>query len=272
MSAEPRTPAEARARDAVRALPPPAADAAFRARLKADFVAGSIAPPVRAATIVPLRSAFTWRRAFVPLAAAAAAVLVIAGVLNRGAPWHLMAVAGDGVAVVDGVPVPLGHADELARRLVPGARVRVPETATVELASMGTLAIQLTPGTDLTVPAVPGRWWARRVAAEIRSGEIRVTSGRRFKGARLAIETPAASVELSGTTLAVICDPEGTCVCVLEGHARVGPRGGAMMSVPGGMRRFVFLDARAPELATMREIEHVKLGEMRAQYADAMTK
>jgi hypothetical protein len=36
------------------------------------------------------------------------------------------------------------------------------------------------------------------------------------------------------------------------------------------MRRFVFLDTRQPELATMRDVEHVKLGEMRARYADAM--
>jgi hypothetical protein len=43
-----------------------------------------------------------------------------------------------------------------------------------------------------------------------------------------------------------------------------------MAGVPGGMRRFVFLDTRPPELATMREVERVKLGELRSQYHVSM--
>lgn len=256
------TPDEQRARDAVRGLAPPRAEPAFRARLKADFVSGAIASTrPRVVVLRPwyARPAFAW--VAVPVAAAAALLLV--PVLNRGPAWEMTRLTGDGIAVVDGRPIPLGHADQLARRIRPGVRVELPEGAVLELAVPGTLALELSHGADVTVPARPGRWFAREVSTEARSGEMRIATGPAFHGATLRIATLEARVEVTGTALAVICEPEGTCVCVEEGTVQVGEKAGPMVAVPAGMRRYVYNDARAPVLAPMRPEEHEALPKLK---------
>jgi ferric-dicitrate binding protein FerR (iron transport regulator) len=246
-----------RARDAVRALRPPAADPAFRARLRNDFVSGRLAAgPARHARPAWYRSprvAF----ALLPLAAAAAVAVVL--VLNRGPAWSVAPSRGEGVAVVDGLPVPMEHTAELAARIRPGVRLRVPEGAEIELMSAGGVAIQVTAGSDFSVPDVPGRWFGRSTSAELRSGEVRITTGAGFHGARLAVITPEARVEITGTTLAVIREPAGTCVCVLEGRVMVGATPSEMVPVERGRRRYVFADGRPSEEAEMRPAEHEAL-------------
>lgn len=251
----------------------PAASAALRARLKREFASGEIerTAALRAATdtlaphapepqrphVVALprrRVGEVWR-----WVAAAAAVLVAgygAVGLNAGPAWRLVSATGQGVATVDGRPVAMNHVDELMAALAPGARVRVPAGCRIEIASARTLAIQMVAETDATVPPVPGRWFRRDVSAEIRSGEWRITTGPAFTGARLALTTPSARVEVTGTTLAVICEPQGTCVCVFEGRVRVGRDRTDMVMVEHGHRRFLFVDEqRAPESAEMRPAE-----------------
>jgi ferric-dicitrate binding protein FerR (iron transport regulator) len=113
----------------------------------------------------------------------------------------------------------------------------------LDLASRGTLAIQMAGGTDAVLPRAPGRWANRTVSAEIATGEWRITTGERFPGARLVVSTPTAHVEVTGTTLAVICEPSGTCVCVYEGHVQVGRDASDMVSVDHGRRRYLYADA-----------------------------
>jgi hypothetical protein len=210
-----------------------------------------------------------WRAAAIPLAAAA--VLLVVSVFNRGPAWQLVSATGEGIAVVDGRPVAMSNAAELARLLRPGVRVRMPEGCEAELVSREQLAIQITGGSDVTIPDVPGRFWSRDVRSEVGSGEIRVTSGDAFRGARLSVITPEARVEMTGTTLAVIREPAGTCVCVLEGRVKVGPRDGELLGVDAGMRRFIFNDERSPELAPMRDAERTKLGMFRDARRESMT-
>ncbi|HEY2955620.1 MAG TPA: FecR domain-containing protein [Candidatus Eisenbacteria bacterium] len=262
---------EERARAAVRRLAPPAAPAAWRARLKHEFASGALASAPPRAAVLPLplhrRPAFHW--ALLPVAAAAA--LVAASALNQAPRWELISSRGDGIAVIDGVPVPVNHADDLARRLRPGARLRLPESAELAIASRGQIAMEITPGTDLTLPEPPGRWFGRHARAGIAVGDLRVTTGRGFRGARLEIETPEAMVEVTGTTLAVICEPAGTCVCVLEGHVMVAVRGESTRAEVGaGRRRFVFNDARPPESASIRPVEDVMLRQLRTQRGPEM--
>lgn len=255
------TPAETRARDAVRDLPRPPADAAFRARLRRDFAAGTIGE--RRALVLPAArpQGLGWRLAM----AAVAALLLVAGVMlaNRGANWTVLATIGDGVVVVDGRPIPLGHHEDLIAQLRPGARVVVPDGAEVELGTAAGMIVQVTAGTEFTLPASPGRWFRREVAGRVGHGEIRLTTGPAFRGARLRVETPEATVQVTGTTLAVICEPAGTCVCVLDGAVRVGGRSVAMEAVQAGRRRYVFNDGRPPESAEIRAMEIGKLGAFR---------
>lgn len=254
------SPEQERARAAVRTLATAPPDPAYRSRLRHAFVNGSFVALQPAGRRSPARlAALRW--AALPLAAAAA--LAAVSILNQGPPLTLRARVGEGVVVVDGVPVPMADAAQLAQRLRPGARVRVPDGVRIELVSEGQLAIQLAGGADVALPAAPGRWFRRTARAEVRAGELRITTGARFHGARLEIETPEAAVTVTGTTLAVICEPTGTCVCVLDGRVAVARKGEGRVMVPAGRRRYVYNDNRAPEMDSMRPDEHVQLGEFR---------
>jgi len=78
-------------------------------------------------------------------------------------------------------------------------------------------------------------------------------------------------VWMTGTTIAVICDVEGTCVCVLEGVTEVGPRDGTRMTmVAGGQHLFVFNDEREPAGGDMRPDEVAPLTRLREQGAQMM--
>ena len=275
---EPETlsPAERLAREAVRALAPPPPDAAFRARLKREFVRGAPAQTPAAVTSgaadTPARRAqrFWNRRAplWVAIPVAAAATLAIVSALNRGPRWELLSIRGAGEVVVDGVPVPLADDAGLARRLRPGVRLKLPADGVLEIAARGQLAIQMTPGTDLTLPATAGRWFGRRVRAGVAQGEVRIATGAKFAGARLEVVTPEVLAEVMGTTLAVIREPAGTCVCVLEGHVLVAARDEpAGERVNPGRLRFVFNDARAPMTSSMRATEEGPLRDFRTRRA-----
>jgi ferric-dicitrate binding protein FerR (iron transport regulator) len=286
---EAHSPDELRARGAVRDLSRPEADAEYRARLRAAFVAGAVesrlagvatteAPdPVRFGAGDPATRARVLRGPWTSrpssrwaMAAAAAAVLLVAIVqLDRPAPWQITDVAGEGIAVVDGRAVPLNHRDELARALRPGARVIVPSGTRIELMSPGNLMVQMLSGTEAVVPQPPSRWFRRTVRGEITTGQWRITTGPAFRGARMMVMTPEAAVELTGTTLAVIREPHGTCVCVLEGAVKVGPRDGARATVEAGYRRFMFADGR-DESDEMREDERAALGAMKDERAGMM--
>jgi ferric-dicitrate binding protein FerR (iron transport regulator) len=286
------------ARESIVALEEPAAGAAYRARMLHDFSTGSIAgraptPASRAIDAAerqrggapaaapselatpttmpailraPAASRPAWREgvlrwAVVP--ALAAAALVIVALLNRGPAWRMTGASGEGIAVVDGRPIPINHVDELAAALVPGAGERVPPGSEVEIVSRGTMVIHMVAETDATIPVPPGRWFRRRVAAEVNSGEWQITTGRRFHGAEFAISTPEAKVEVRGTTLAVIREAHGTCVCVFEGKVRVGRDAADMVMVQNGHRRFMFNDGREPEMDDILPREQAGLASFR---------
>ena len=257
----PPSPELERARAAVRGLPVQEADPAFRARLKGDFVAGRIGRP---ATLV-LAGRDRARAAWLAWAAipAAAALVVAVAILDRPPPWRLMASEGARAATADGHA--LGQTAEVERMLHAGARVRVPEGSVLTLASAGRLAIELMPGTEMILPAPPGRWLARSGHARVTGGEVRVTTGPAFRGARLTIETGEARLEATGTTFAVLCLPVGTCVCVYEGRVRVGAKRGAMEGVPAGRRREIFRDGRPPLDDSMLAQEYAPLARLAAQ-------
>lgn len=255
------------AREALKALPRPQADPAFRARLRRDFVSGAITGLGRTPVAEPRwrpRLAWVW-------APVAAGLLALAGAwLNRGPDWTVASSGADGFAIVDGRPIPLLHREDLARALRRGGTIRLESTAEIELVAPGQLAVEVTAATDATLPPAPGRWVGRAVRGAVRSGELRITTGRGFRGARLAVETPEAEVEVTGTTLAVIRESVGTCVCVMDGRVMMGARDGAMAPIAAGMRRFMFNDGRPTEEDSMRPMEKVKLGAMRSRHASVM--
>ena len=215
------------------------------------------------------------RPRFVSILAAAAAIAVVVGILgNRGADWKVIQVTGTGLVQADGEAIPAERPELLAERVHPGVELVLPATASMEISAGSDLAMEILPGTRLTIPPSPPRWFLRRSELYARGGEIRLTTGPTFHGAHLEVRTPEAMVKVNGTTLAVIMEPTGTCVCVLEGEVMMGARGdasgpdgggvGAMMPIDAGHRGYVFRDGRAPERADIRPEELTSLARFRA--------
>jgi len=267
-----------RARRALLDAPPPRADAAFRERLRDEFVTGAIevsgtreargrarrkTTPIRG--LKPRSRAPVWVAASVAMAAA---LTIVIGTLNQGQKWLVTGVRGEGIVAVDGEQVSLSDRTTLNRLLVPGAEVKIPDGVEIDLVSDGVMALQLTRRTDMTIPPPPSRWINRHTDMYVRYGDIRVTTGPKFPGTHLEVVTPDAAVDVTGTTLAVIVQTNGTCVCVLEGTAQVGRMvsgTGAtdMQPVPGGRLRFVWKGDKPPSTDHMRDMERTKLTEFR---------
>jgi hypothetical protein len=236
------------------------------------------APPPRAPIF---RFPKPTRPRFGAVLAAAAAIAVAVGIVgNRGAEWRVHQVVGTGYVQADGEPIPVERGELLAQRIHPGVELIVPETASLTIAAGSDLAMEILPGTRLTIPPAPPRWFLRKSELYARGGELRLTTGPTFQGAKLEVHTADAMIQVHGTTLAVIMEPMGTCVCVLEGEVMVGARGvsagpegsggDAMMPVTSGQRGYMFRDGRTPERAQIRPTELIALAKFRATQYELM--
>ena len=256
---------ERRARDAVRALPATAQgpDADYRARVREHFVAGTLHSTVAEvpeadaatleATIAPEAATgrvidgpwFARPSRWLPLAAAAALVFAL-GLANRGPAWQVSAATGTGTLRVEGRDVAADAPWAIAQLAGRGGRVQLPETVSLDLVAPGHLAIHLAPGSDVLLSGSPNRWIARHSEIRIQQGDVYVSTGHAFQGAKLAVVTPEARAEVLGTSFAVMRFPTGTCVCVMEGHVRVASmHDRSSAEVAPGQRRFCFPDQPA---------------------------
>ena len=228
-----RTPAEQAAREALGALPPVRPDPAYRQRVALAFVSGSLRSTTRARPF--LLRADLWTTI-----AAAAALVVVAFALNRGPDWRVIEARGAGTVMVDGRAIALQGAD-LARAIRRGAHVTLANDAALDLVAPGMLAMNISGGSDVVLPEAPNRWWSRAAHGRVNMGNTYISTGGAFHGATLEMTTPEASARVTGTSLAVLRDPEaGTCVCVMEGLVVVtyqeGDEPPESKSVPAGMR------------------------------------
>lgn len=249
------TPAERATRDAVERLARPRPDAAFRARLREDFVTGRIG---RRRGLTPSRPWFARPALLLPLAAGFLAVAV--GVANRGPDWRVRSADGEGRVLVDGQAFTARERAGLEQRLRRGGHVRVEGELTLDLVASGTAAVALAPGADLVLSPAPNRWWSRVMSARMTVGDAYFSTGRRFRGAHLDVRTPDAVVRAVGTSFAVLCEPpRGTCVCVLTGLVRVGGRSavpGQGVDIPHGMRRVIRPNQVAMTLPILEDSVH----------------
>lgn len=198
---------------------------------------------------------------------AATGFLVVAGLLvNRGEGWRVAEVSGAGSAQVNGRAVALTQA-ALARALAEGGTIELPAGASLVLEAPRRLAIELGSGSTAHLGPPPARWLGRIARARLSTGALRVTTGAGFRGSRLTVGTAEVAVEIGGTTLAVIRDPKGTCVCVMEGAVRMGaPRAGRLAPMAAGERRFVHRDGRPEERGAIPPDERAKLSQMRREH------
>lgn len=249
-----RTPAQRATRDALRELPRPRADDAFRARLRHEFVSGRIGRRRG----LPAAAPWFARPVFVA-ALSAGFVLVAAWAANLGPDWRVVSAEGDGRVVVDGVSFATGDVAGMGARLGRGARLQVQGAVTLDLVAPGVAAVALAPGADVTLSPPPNRWWLRGMEAQLATGDAYFSTGRAFHGAHIDVRTPDATVRAVGTSFAVLCAPIGTCVCVMEGHVNVAGKAvvpGGGVDVPHGMRRVVSPDQVAETLPILEDSVH----------------
>jgi ferric-dicitrate binding protein FerR (iron transport regulator) len=244
----------------IRSLPRRTAHPEFRARLRAQFVQDAI--PVRRRG-----AATTWR--ITAAAASIAVILALGWFLNRGPSWTLAAASGSGAVEIDGHSVQLDAPAEIARRLRPGGRVRLPADAQLDLELPGKAMIQLVGGSSVTLPGTTGRWIGRSMTATLDAGELRGTTGPAFRGVRLTVRTPETRAIVTGTTFAVLRLPDASCVCVLEGSVAM-ITAGATDTVRAGLRRSVFRSARPPLVEPILPMETMKLTMLRDQARQAL--
>jgi ferric-dicitrate binding protein FerR (iron transport regulator) len=259
---------ETRVVELIRTSSPPRAGAEFRERLKSEFVAGDF-PDRRRVVPFPARRR-THRIRWVAGLAAAAAAMILTLALNQAPRWTALPSAGSGTLVVNGIALPVSDTAALTRSLRPGSRLVLRSTQDLEFVSSGLLAMQLSPGTEVVLPTPPGRWFGRAARGSVSRGHLRLTTGRHFDGSRLAITTPDATVHVTGTTLAVIAESTGTCVCVLEGTAHVRPHRGRMTSVPAGTRCEVAHGDASSHSGEIRVAERPKLLDLRDRLKSVM--
>lgn len=205
--------------------PEPAADAAFRARLRERFVGlGVTEVKTRMrVTNAPARPRFA-RRQLVLAAAAMLMVALATFVVLRGGDdevWHVVEGSPAGVSIVEhGTPVAFGTEHRLLRAFADGDCRVTTSGETLRVLREGAFLLTLTPDSDLRVLPRSGLT-GEVLAVELTRGGLHVATGARETRV-LRVITPDLEVELRGRAVAVDVYPgQGTCVCNLEGEATV---------------------------------------------------
>ena len=235
------TPEEERLQETIRSLGEVPADDAFRERLRRDFMTGQIDDSPAPDNVVPLDRGGNRRRlwlAGVPVLAAVLAYLLLFG----GEPtWELKSVTGTGTIVIDGQEVDAAAIDRVASLVTPGARFVVPATAELELILGEVMVLGIIRDSDVTIPDEVGGQ-ETTYTSTVTGGELLVKTGPAFPGEHLLILTSEGRIELTGTTIAVNKGDGFTCVCVLEGTARIGKDTADPEEVSAGYRKVMFAD------------------------------
>lgn len=234
-------------------VPPPDAD--FRARLRAEFTRGTFARTsgVRSTHLPP-----TWSgaRAWLPLAAAASVALFAFGAWSRdGSEWRVDAPEPGAMFEVDGRAA-------TPHTLRAGARVRV-RGGTLDLEIPGVARLQAAEGAEFRVPPLPGGWTRRTGHCRVEAGEVRLATAPGDHGRRLVFELRDASATVTGTVLAVIVEPERSCVCVLDGAVVMRDSVAGATRLAAGLRRSVGANGRDPRLEPILPMERMKLEMLR---------
>jgi len=236
--------ADERIQETIRSAGDVRADTAFRERLKREFVDGTLSESAAPQEKPRTRRLSPWWWAMAP---AAAAVLLFALLWPRPAStWDVQAVVGEGRVEIGGQTLASDEPTLVARVLEAGGRVHVLEGAALDLRLDDRLLLGLDEGTDVTLPVLTERDAPGPLVAEVHHGELRIMTGPGFPGNELHILTPESRTEIVGTVVSVYKYDGYTCVCVLEGTARIGADEDQLEDVPEGMLKIMFDDGSPP--------------------------
>ena len=245
------TPEERGLQEAIRGLGEVRADDAFRERLRREFISGDIAATDN---VVPLDRGGNRRRLWAVAVPALAAIFAFLLLSGGGPSWTLESVTGTGIIQVDGQSVDAADFAGLEDLIKPGARFVVPATAELELRLGKVMVFGIIRDSDVTIPIEPDDD-ATTFTATVTVGELLVKTGPAFEGEELLILTSEGRIELTGTTIAVNKGDGFTCVCVLEGTAKIGKDKADLEEVSAGYRKVMFADG-SPSIIVDIEVGH----------------
>ena len=140
-------------------------------------------------------------------------------------------------------PTVLGP-DELHDRLLAAGDEVAVDAGRMTLVFGDQVGMEIQPGSRL-------EFVAGGPALGLRAGEVYLTTFDGYPGHGLEVTTHDTQVLVHGTTLGVLVDPEGTCVCVAEGEVQLAAAGtqDPTASVPEQHKHFLF---REKELGDFR--------------------
>jgi ferric-dicitrate binding protein FerR (iron transport regulator) len=220
------------------AAPPEARERARRRFLTAALSGPEAAPGPAGAPL-----ARGWRRWLVP-ALAAAAIALVTWILPAPDRWRV-----DLAGTVHFADAEYGAGDEGRLALdLEQAGVLEARDSEVRLRLGDALELLVRAGTRIDLPPLPVLDGSTPIALVLERGEVYLRTASGYAGNPILVSTADGQVEVLGTTLGVLCEAQGTCVCVREGAVSVrSPRLVAgLQRLPAGEALFLFRDARAP--------------------------
>jgi hypothetical protein len=244
------TPEDRRLQEAIRALAEVRADDGFSERMRSQFISGNYGE------VVPLEKRSKRRRLWGAAVSSLAAIIAFLLLFGGDPAWTLHSVTGTGSILVNGQSVDATDFAALEDLVKPGARFVVPATAELELRLGKVMVFGIIRDSDVTIPANP-EGDETRFTATVTVGELLVKTGPAFPGEELLILTSEGRIELTGTTIAVNKGDGFTCVCVLEGTAKIGKDVADLEEVAAGYRKVMFADG-SPSIIVDIEVGHEK--------------
>lgn len=241
-----KRPGEERIAALIRNLPEVKADEGFRDRLRSEFSKGAFGAAEAPATDTAPPSRPRWWMWVAPAAAVLVAALIL---VNRGPAASVLEVTGEVRNLSGDAP----RIVQPGQNLAAGSKIEVPENGSLDLIVRGTALYELAGGTRMSLPASPGKWFNRAVSCTLSAGEIRLITGPNFSGSELRVFTPEGIVEVTGTLLSIQASSMGTCVCVVEGTARVGVDEEDLQEVSSGFRKIMLRDGTLEIIPLMPE-------------------
>lgn len=229
----------------------PAATAAFRARLRDEFLSspGTATEPVPAdgrPTSEPRRVQprsrifpFVW-----PLVVAASIAFLIHFVLSRDANlrWRVIGVGGGGEFIVDGRKIHSSEGTRLQDALQTAREIETFE-AGLRLQLADEIVVELGPKTRVSQLSFPP---AQSYSAYTNTGSLRMTTGPGYAN-RMRVLTDTLEMVVVGTTFGVDVEEAGTCLCCTSGMVKCDARDGrGMLPVEAGHMCFAFRSGQKP--------------------------
>jgi hypothetical protein len=255
---------ERRIREAIRATGDVSAHTAFRARLKREFIDGTISAPAVSQHEPRARARWWW----ILVPAAAAVLLFVLFMPGPASTWVMQGVEGEGQIEIEGQTLTTGAPDLIGRALGSGGRVRVPEGVSLDLRLNDRLLLALVAGTDATVPAPLEPNAESPLIAEVHAGDLMIKTGPGFPGTELHIITTDGRTEIVGSVVAVYKGDGYTCVCVLEGTARVGAHEEHLEEITQGRLKIMFGDGSPPIVSDIASNHGADLEKFDERYRD----